>query len=44
MFLAVLGLWSCVWASTSFGKLGLLSVAVRRLLIVAASPIAEHRL
>ena len=44
LFLAALGLRSCVWAFSSCGERGLLLVAVHRLLIVVASLIAEHRL
>ena len=40
LFLAALGLGCCMWA---FGERGLLFVAVRGLLIVVASLVAEHR-
>ena len=42
--LAALGLRCCVRAFSSCGERGLLFVAVRRLLIVVASLVAEHRL
>ena len=41
-FLAALGLCCCVRAFSSCGECSLLSVAVHRLLIVAASLVAEH--
>ena len=44
LFLAVLGLCCCAWASFSCSEQGLLFVAVRRLLIVVASFVVEHRL
>ena len=44
VFLAALGLRCCLWAFSSCGKWGLLFVAVRGLLIVVASLVAEHRL
>ena len=44
LFLAVLGLRCCVWAFSSCGEQGLLSVAVRGLLIVVSSLVAEHGL
>ena len=44
LFLAALGLRYCVRASSSCGERGLLFVAVRRLLIAAASLVAEHGL
>ena len=43
-FLDVLGLHCCVWASSSCSEQGLLFVAVRGLLIVVASLVAEHGL
>ena len=43
LFLGVLGLRCCVWASSSCGERGLLFVVVRGL-IVMASLVAEHRL
>ena len=43
-FLAVLGLHCCARAFSSCGEQGLLFVAVRRLLIVVASLVVEHRL
>ena len=43
-FLATLGLRCCVRAFSSCGERGLLFVVVRRLLIVVASPVAEHGL
>ena len=42
--LAVLGLRCCARAFSSCGEQGLLFVAVRGLLIVVASLVAEHRL
>ena len=42
--LAVLGLRCCVRAFSSCGEWGLLFVAVRRLLIAVACPVAEHGL
>ena len=42
-FLAVLGLCCCVRAFSSCGEQGLLFIAVCGLLIVVASPVAEHR-
>ena len=42
--MAVLGLCCCALAFSSCGKQGLLFVAVRGLLIVAASLVAEHGL
>ena len=42
IFLAVLGLCCCTRAFSSCGERGLLFVAVRGLLIVAASLVAEH--
>ena len=44
LFLAVLGLRCHVQAFSSCGEQGLLFVAVRGLLIVVASLVAEHRL
>ena len=43
-FIAALGLHCCVWAFSSCWEQGLLFVAVHRLLLVAASLVAEHRL
>ena len=42
--LVALGLRCCVWAFSSCGERGLLFVAVRGLLTVVASPVAEHGL
>ena len=44
LFLAALGLHCCARAFSSCGERGLLFVAVRGLLIVVASLVAEHRL
>ena len=44
LFLAALGLRCCTRASSSCGEQGLLFVAVRGLLIVAASLVVEHGL
>ena len=44
LFLAALGLCCCVRAFSSRSKWGLLFVAVRGLLIAAASLVAEHGL
>ena len=44
LFLAALGLHCCVRAFSSCGERGLLFVAVRGLLIVVASLVAEHGL
>ena len=44
IFLAVLGLRCCARAFSSCGERGLLFVAVRGLLIIVASLVAEHRL
>ena len=44
LFLAALGLRCCTRAFSSCGEQGLLFVAVRGLLIVVASLVAEHRL
>ena len=44
LFLAVLGLHFCAWASSSCGKRGPLFIAVRGPLTIAASLVAEHRL
>ena len=44
LFLAVLGVWCCARAFSSCGEPGLLFVAVRGLLIVVASLVAEHGL
>ena len=44
LFLAVLSLRCCVRAFSSCGKQRLLLVAVHRLLIAVASPVAEHGL
>ena len=44
LFLAALGLHCCAWAFSSCGEQGLLFVAVRGLLIVVASFVAEHGL
>ena len=43
-FMAALGLCCCTWAFSSCGERGLLFVAVRGLLIVVASLVAEHGL
>ena len=42
--MAVLGLRFCARAFSSCGKRGPLLIAVRRPLIITASPVAEHRL
>ena len=44
LFLAALGLHCCTRASFSFGKRGLLFLAMRGLLIAVASLVAEHGL
>ena len=44
LFLAVLGLCCCAQAFSTSGERGLLFVAVRRLLTVVASLVAEHGL
>ena len=44
LFSAVLGLHCCTWAFSSCSELGLLFVAVRRLLTAVASPVVEHGL
>ena len=44
LFLAALGLRCCVRAFSSCGEWGLLFVALRGLLIVVASLVAEHGL
>ena len=44
LFLAVLGLRFCARAVSSCGKWGPLLIAVRGLLTIATSPVAEHRL
>ena len=44
LFSAVLGLRFCARAFSSCGERGPLFIAVRGLLTVAASPVAEHRL
>ena len=44
LFFAALGLCCCARAFSSCGEQGLLSVVVRRLLIVVASLVVEHRL
>ena len=44
LFMAVLGPRFCVRAFTSCGKWGPLFIAVRGPFIIAASPVAEHRL
>ena len=44
LFLAALGLRSCVWAFSSCSEQELLFVAVRGLLIAVASLVAEHGL
>ena len=44
LFLVALGLLCCVWAFSSCGEWGLLSVVVCRLLTEVASLVAEHRL
>ena len=44
LFLAALGLHCCAWAFSSWGKRGLLFVAVRGLLIAVASLVVEHGL
>ena len=43
-FMAASGLRCCAWAFCSCGERGLLFFAARRLLIVVASPVAEHGL
>ena len=43
-FFTTLGLLRCVWALSSCGKQGSLFTVVQGLLIVVASPVAEHRL
>ena len=42
--MAVLGLRFCARAFSSYGKWGPLSIAVRRLLTITASLVAEHKL
>ena len=42
LFLAALGLCCCAWAFSSCGEQGLLFIAVRGLIIVEASLVAEH--
>ena len=42
--MAALGLRCCVWAFSSCGERGLLFIAVRGLLIVVVSLVAEHGL
>ena len=44
LFLAVLSLRCYLWAFSSCGEWGLLFAAVRQLLSVVASLVAEHRL
>ena len=44
LFLSALGLCCCVWVFSSCGKQRLLFVAVRGLLILVASLVAEHGL
>ena len=44
IYLAMLGLCHYMKASSSFGELGLLFLAVHRLLIAVASLVLEHRL
>ena len=44
LFLAVLGLQCCVWAFSRSIEQGYSPIAVRGLLIAAASPVVEHRL
>ena len=44
LFLAALGLRCCAWAFSSCSEQGLLFIAVRMLLIVVASLVAEHGL
>ena len=44
LFLAVLGLRFCARAFSSCGERGPLFIAVRGPLIIAASPVVEHRL
>ena len=44
LFLAALGLRCLVWAFSSCRERGLLFVAVRGLLVLVASLVAEHRL
>ena len=44
LFLVVLGLHCCTGVSSSFGKQGLLFIAVHRLLTEVAALVAEHRL
>ena len=41
--MVALGLHCCTWAFSSFGKWGLLFVAVSGLLIFVASLVGEHR-
>ena len=42
LFLAALGLCCCGWAFSSCSELGLLFIAVGRLLIAVASLVVEH--
>ena len=44
MYLTALGLCSCAWAFSSCSELGLLFVAVHRLLAAGASLIVKHKL
>ena len=44
LFLAVLGLCSCVWPSPGASSGSYSLAAVRGLLTAAASPVVEHRL
>ena len=44
LFLAVWGLRCCAWTFSSCGKLELLFIVVRGLLIAVASLVAEHGL
>ena len=44
LFLAALGFCCCTWAFSSRGERGLLLIAVRGLLIAAASVVGEHGL
>ena len=44
LFLAALGLCTCVWAFSSCSEQGLLFVVVCRLLVVVDSLVAEHGL
>ena len=44
IFLVALGLHCCAWAFSSCGEWRILFIAMHRLLIAAASVVAEHRL